>query len=226
MSVRTILALLAGALTMLAAGPAANANPAGWAATAGISPSGGHLLGNPQATIKIIEYVSYTCPHCAIFEAESAEQLKGTFIASGNVSIEVRHFLRDPMDMAAALLSNCAAPSQFFPLHEALMRDQPNLASPSQQQITQWQSIPTPVAMHAIAAQLNLFPLAAHYGVDRARADHCLADKALMQRIATQTEDAEKQGITGTPSFLLNSAVLIGTHSWDTLQAQLAARLP
>jgi hypothetical protein len=49
------------------------------------------LLGNPRnAPVKLVEYISYTCPHCAHFEAESDAQLRIGFIATGKGSIEVR----------------------------------------------------------------------------------------------------------------------------------------
>jgi hypothetical protein len=58
-------------------------------------------MGNPQAR-RLVEYMSYTCPHCAHFEAESALALRNGPIASGKGSFEVRHLLRDPIDATIA----------------------------------------------------------------------------------------------------------------------------
>jgi protein-disulfide isomerase len=55
--------------------------------------------------------------------------------------------------------------------------------------------------------------------------DRCLADDALARRIAAQTVEGDKAGVTGTPSFMLNSDLLIGTFNWATLRTHLDARL-
>ena len=38
---------------------------------------GAHRIGNPEAKVQLVEFISYTCPHCAEFarEGESALQL-------------------------------------------------------------------------------------------------------------------------------------------------------
>ncbi len=50
--------------------------------------------------MKLIEYGSYTCPHCAVFAKESEAELKGKMIRSGGLSLEYRHLIRDPADLA------------------------------------------------------------------------------------------------------------------------------
>jgi protein-disulfide isomerase len=47
----------------------------------------------------------------------------------------------------------------------------------------------------------------------------------MAQKLAAQTSEAARLGIDGTPSFLLNGALLAGTHDWATLKAQLDTRL-
>ena len=74
------------AATALVAGSAAGQpakkaapRPAGglnWAVTGSATPEGHHVLGNPAAKLRLIEFVSYTCPHCSHFETESEGQLK------------------------------------------------------------------------------------------------------------------------------------------------------
>jgi protein-disulfide isomerase len=55
--------------------------------------------------------------------------------------------------------------------------------------------------------------------------ERCLADPVMAQKLAAQTSEAARLGIDGTPSFLLNGALLAGTHDWATLKAQLDTRL-
>jgi protein-disulfide isomerase len=47
----------------------------------------------------------------------------------------------------------------------------------------------------------------------------------MAKKLADQTAEAERLGVEGTPSFLLNGALLAGTHDWTSLKAQLDARM-
>ena len=52
--------------------------PAGqaWSDVAAVTPEGGIVQGNPNAPIKLVEYASHTCSHCAEFSEQSAEPLR------------------------------------------------------------------------------------------------------------------------------------------------------
>ena len=231
----TTIALFVAALALVGARPAARhpsqSQQATGATTVTIDPNGGHVLGNPHARIKLVEYMSYTCPHCAAFQTEGVVPLRAAFVSKGLVSLEVRHFLRDPVDLAAALISNCATPAQFFPLHEALLRAQPgwfpimDKISTDTAMRARWEAGDNGARMRAIASDLHLYELAAAHGVPRANADRCLGDTALMHRITAETEAADKAGVNGTPSFTLDGMLLAGTYTWQTLEPQLQARL-
>ncbi len=94
------------------------APPAGkaWAEVVTKTPEGGYRMGNPEAPIKLIEYGSLTCSHCAEFAHEAMAELRDSFVASGRVSFEMRNFVRDGIfaarglskDQAAACLANPA----------------------------------------------------------------------------------------------------------------------
>ena len=93
--IRKITATVAAAAAVLmlsGAGPAkkAPARPSGslnWAVTSAATPEGHHLLGNPAAKLRVVEFVSYTCPHCSHFETESEGQLKIGMIAPGKGAV-------------------------------------------------------------------------------------------------------------------------------------------
>ncbi|MET0251779.1 MAG: thioredoxin domain-containing protein, partial [Novosphingobium sp.] len=101
-----------------------------WNTTVTVTPAGTHVLGNPQARVKLVEHISYTCPHCAHFEQQADAPLRLTFIASGTGSIEVRHYVRDPVDMTVTLLTNCGPPAKFFLNHTAFLRSQAKWIAP------------------------------------------------------------------------------------------------
>ena len=234
---KPIAALLAAALLIT---PALNAAPpkkpavaqgtgGNWGAMVQLTPAGTHVVGNPAAKVKLIEYVSYTCPHCAHFETESASGLQLFFVNSGKGSIEIRNFLRDPADLAVALLTNCVAPRRFFVVHSAFMRQQKQWLSRAegltQAQLKRWYEGPQPARMRAIAGDLGLYQVAQGLGIDRTAADRCLTNEALSKRLTDLTVAADKQGVDSTPTFAINGTVLIGTHDWSTLEPQLKVRM-
>lgn len=189
-----------------------------------------YILGNPAAPVKLVAYISYTCPHCAHFEAESDVQLRVGMIAPGKGSLEVRPFLRNPIDLVATLLAECGPPSRFFGNHALLLRSQEDwlsgVASLTDAQKARWNSPDFATRTRAIAGDLGLYALMEKRGYDRATLDRCLADKALADRLAQHTKDAtDRDFVQGTPAFLLDGVPLAGTATWDALKPQLEARL-
>ena len=223
-------ALCGAALLTAASKPAPAPAKTDWNSKVVRTPLDSHLLGNPDAPVKLVEYISYTCPHCAHFEAESDAQLRIGFIAPGKGSIEVRSFVRDPIDLTVALLTHCGPASKFFSNHSAFLRHQTTwmapLASLTEAQKARWSNPDFAARTRAIASDLGLYSLMEARGYDRPAIDRCLGDKALAERLAQHTKDAtEKDFVTGTPSFVLNGLPLSGTYSWAALKPQVEARL-
>ena len=218
------LVLLIAAAFLGAASPAPKSSAAN--APVSVTPAGSHLIGNPQAPVRLVEYISYTCSHCAAFDAEGALPLQTGYLATGKVLLEVRHWPRDPIDLAAAALAGCGDPAGFPALHHALMQAQPKLVSASVDQVRHWMTLDASAASHEIAGVMNLYAIGAKYGVDRAHADRCFADTAYLRRIAAQGQDGSKLGVKGTPAFFINGLLIYDTVTWGLLQPQLAARLP
>ncbi len=226
-----LICLPAIALLALAPTPAPTPNRTArgdWNNRVTLTPGGGHLLGNPAATVKLTEYASYTCSHCAEFEIQANGALRVGYISGGRMAYEVRHYVRDPVDMTVALLANCGASNRFFLNHAAFMRSQSTWlrpvanASPATQ--ARWASGTMAVRRRNIASDLHLFEIAATRGYDRTTAERCLADEAMATRLAAQTEEGNRIQITGTPSFLINQSLLLATYDWPTLRPQLDAR--
>nr|WP_221214504.1 thioredoxin domain-containing protein [Novosphingobium hassiacum] len=225
------MALAFGALVTLtgAQKPAKPVQRANWVAAGSVTPEGYHVLGNPAAELRLVEFVSYTCPHCSHFETQSEAQLKIGMVAPGKGAIEVRNFVRDPIDMTVALLTNCVPANRFFPLHTAFMRSQSTwiatATNSTEAQRQRWSTGPLAARTRAIASDFKFYDFMAARGMTRTTMDRCLANEALAKKLAAQTEEAqEKYFVTGTPSFMIDGALLAGTHDWAGLKPQLEAR--
>lgn len=221
-----ILAIAAIATLTIGAAPASKQN---WNQTTTVTPAGHHMLGNPDADVKLVEFVSYTCPHCAHFEEQADSAMRVTYVAQGRLSVEVRNFLRDPVDLTAALLTNCGPASKFFANHSAFMHSQDKwigtLANAGPTQKQRWSAGSFAQRTKAIATDFGFYEIMKNRGYERPAIDKCLADEAKAQKLAAGTDEAEKAGVQGTPSFMLGGTLLAGTHNWAALYPQIQARM-
>lgn len=224
------LALIAGA-AFAATKPAPTKPTArNWNATMALTPQGTHLLGNPAAKVKLTQFISYTCSHCAHFEAQADAPLKLSFVASGRGSIEVRNFVRDPVDLTVALLTNCGPTAKFFGNHALFLRLQDKwiapLANPSPAQQARWSGGSFAQRTRAIARDFGFYAIMQSRGYTAPQIDKCLADEPLARRLAASTDEAQTRlFVSGTPMFAIDGVVLAGTHTWDALRPQLDARM-
>ncbi|HEX7753502.1 MAG TPA: thioredoxin domain-containing protein [Novosphingobium sp.] len=205
------------------------APPAGkaWADMIAKTPEGGYRMGNPDAPIKLVEYGSLTCSHCAEFAEKSAVPLRDTFVASGRVSFEFRNFVRDPLDLMTAQIIRCGAPESFFALTDQAMANQPALFQKVQAAgdaaFKAAAEQPADKRGLAIAQLAGLTEFFASRGIAQDQVKTCLANAAEAEAIAKRTqEDGEKFAITGTPTFLLNGAKIEG-NTWEEIKAKLEA---
>ena len=222
-SLRAALALGAAALVM---GQSANWN----AAIA--ETDGGHRVGNPEAEVRLMAFESYTCNHCGNFEKEAEGALRIAYIHPGNITLEVRHIIRDPIDLTVVMLANCGPADKFFDNHRAFMLSQDGWLtdaqekSQSQATINRWSNSDRAAGRRAIAQDLELYTILTNRGYSRTDLDRCLNDNAAAAEFARQTvEDGERFGVNATPSFSINGELLDGVHSWGQLQPQLDEQL-
>ena len=200
-----------------------------WTATIHVASDGAHVLGNPDAPIKVAEYVSYTCPHCAHFQMQSEAVMRLAYVQPGKVSVKVEHLVRDPIDLAAALLTNCGDPARFFVRHNDFLGSQetwaPKAQAASAGQRQRWGSGSLAQRMQAIAADFDFYSIVERRGIGRAEADRCLADQAMVDKLMQQRQAAIASGINATPSFTINGTVLDNTHDWAGLDAAIKQHL-
>lgn len=187
--------------------------------------SGATLTGNPAAKVKLVEYLSYTCSHCAHFVAESKAPLHDDLVRRGQVRIEFRHAVRDPLDMAAALLARCSGPARFGGASQAIFAAQ---ESWFEQGRTWWQanadsikSQPQLAQLKAAANGSGLSALMQKRGMSAAAIDRCFAAPGDMDKLTAMAKTAWET-IKGTPSFTVNGQAVAGSE-WASLQPALRA---
>jgi protein-disulfide isomerase len=219
-SVLRLLALFFGAVLLTAATPVRD-----WTTVTRLLPNGAHVTGNPAAPLKLVEYGSYTCSHCADFAVESRAVLHDRMIRSGKVSLEYRHLIRDRLDLGAAVLARCAGPARFDGASHAIFTAQETWIK----RVVDWQAAHPEATQQPPLDQLRALVAAAGFdtmmkarGLSQARIDACLANKAEIDRIVKMTADAPPE-VQSTPFFFLNGAAQ-PPLKWATLEPILRAK--
>lgn len=197
-----------------------------WRRVARVTPADTVVIGNPAARVKLIEYLSFTCPHCAAFAKEATPILKDQMIRSGQVSLEYRPTLRDQLDLGAAIIARCAGPAKYAAAEEAIFarqdvwlplgfnfleREMPRFASEK------------PIERIRIAAQsIGLYDIAHDQGLTDPQIAACFANPKLVNAVLKVGDEAQKI-IRATPSFFANGADT-NVHDWAALEPLLRAQ--
>ncbi len=202
------------------------AAPAGkeWSEVVSKTDEGGFRMGNPDAPIKLVEYGSLSCPHCAKFSLEGFQTLTKDFVGSGRVSYEYRSFAIHPIDIPMTMLVRCGAPESAFALIEQIYVGQPDLmakATQNEQKAQAAYQLPDKQRFVSVADAYGLTAFFSQRGIAVDQANACLGKIETATEIAKQSQDqGEEFKIEGTPTFLINGAKIEG-NTWDVIKAQL-----
>lgn len=203
------------------------AAPAGkkWSEMVATTPEGGFVMGNPDAPVKLLEFGSFTCPHCREFGEASATD-RVAMVDTGKLSFEYRPFVRDPLDMTMALIARCNGPEAFFPLSEQMFAAQNEILTKAQglgdTLLAGAANKPLGERFAALAGPLGLIDFAKQRGLPEAKAKQCLSDIATVEKLVKQVQtDTEKFKLQGTPTLILNGTEIEGGANWETTRAKL-----
>ncbi|NVO57649.1 DsbA family protein [Rhodobacteraceae bacterium B1Z28] len=147
------------------------------------------VQGAEDAPVEIIEYASYTCPHCANFHTGAYKQLKKDFIDTGKVKFTYREVYFDRYGLWASMVARCAGPEKFFGITDLIYQGQ-----------SEWSRAGGP---NEIVDELRKIGRLA--GIENDQLEACLQDGTRAQTlVAWYQENAERDGIEATPSFIVN----------------------
>jgi len=146
-------------------------------------------LGNPEADVTVIEYASFTCPHCRTFHEGAFKQLKADYIDTGRIRYIYREVYFDRLGLWAGLLARCAGPERYFGMTEMVYATQAD-----------WIGNGDPATVAG-----NLRRMGRTAGLTDDQVDACLQDGDMARAmVAVYQENAEADGIESTPSFVIN----------------------
>jgi protein-disulfide isomerase len=187
--------------------------------------SSDHILGNPNASIKIVEYSDSSCPACKMFNPVM-EQIMNTYGPSGNVAWVYRYFPIDKpgsrpdgdilhvnagheaqaLECAASLGGN----DKFWAFEKRLYEITPSVTSE------------TPNGLD----QKQLPEIAKFAGIDAVAFNDCLSSGRFKDKVEADYTDGIKAGLVGTPYSIIitpsgSKIPLNGAQSYTILKSAI-----
>ena len=166
-------------------------------------------LGAADAPVTMIEYASFTCPHCAAFHDDQFQKLKAEYIDTGKVRFVYREVYFDRFGLWASMVARCGGEMRFFGIADMLFERQ-----------QEWIAGGDPAAIAE-----NLRKIGRTAGMDDATLDACLTDEAQAKAlVAWYQANAETDGVESTPTLIIDGE----KHSnmaYDELKALIETAL-
>ncbi|MBO9576886.1 MAG: thioredoxin domain-containing protein [Sphingobium sp.] len=196
-----------------------------WTDKVDTTPDGGVRMGNPDAPVKLVEYGSLSCPHCAKLAQEGAAKIE-EYVASGRISYEYRSTIIHPQDVPLTLLARCNGTATFFPLVDQIYANFDAMSAPLGDEAVQKAANaalqgPPQQRMSGLADALKYTEFFAQRGLPVEKAHACLADGAKVKELSDLSTKYGNEGITGTPTLFINGAK-VDTTEWAVLNRALA----
>ena len=163
------------------------------------------VLGDPNAPVTVIEYASFTCPHCASFHLNVWDKFKENYIDTGKVKFIMREVYFDKYGLWASMTARCAGPEGFYAMTDVYLKTQ-NVWTRS------------PDRAHAIRQ------IGRRAGVSDERLNACLSDRDYAKALLDDyKKNAKADDVRSTPSFVINGQKANGDMSYDAFVALIDA---
>ena len=166
-------------------------------------------LGSPDAKVKITEYASFTCSHCANFHETVFKSLKADYIDTGKVEFTYREVYFDRYGLWAAMVARCGGEMRYFGISDILFETQ-----------SEW-----PASQDPTVVVENLKKIGRTAGMDDATLDACMKDGAMAEAMVARFEaNMKADGVEGTPTLFING-VKHSNMGYPELKAIIDAEL-
>lgn len=164
------------------------------------------VQGDLNAPVKLIEYASFTCPHCANFHVNAYQDLKRDYIETGKANLELREVYFDKQGLWGGMLARCGGEAKYFGFVDLLFRKQKEWA-------------------RAEDVPAELMKIGRLGGLTPEEMDACLQNnnfaRALVEKYQGYRDDPL---LEGTPTLILDGAKLDHTSS-AAIAAAIDAKL-
>ena len=174
----------------------------------GMAPDAAVTLGSEDAPVTLIEYASFTCPHCANFHQNILPGIKADYVDTGRVRFEYREVFFDRYGLWAAMIARCGGEARYMPIADMIYARQREWASGEPAEVAE-----------------NLMRIGMSAGLSREDVEACLQDAEQAQGMVELWEARrEEDGVNSTPNLVIGGENLGALPEAD-LRAALDAAL-
>lgn len=170
---------------------------------------GDMTIGAAGARVRLVEYASLTCGHCAAFHASAFPQLKAAYIDTGRIAFTLREFPTPPAPVAFAMfqVARCGgadAATYFERVGELFGQQRAILSTGSNAGVRD-----------------ALLAIGRGWGLADAEMLAAMQDEAGVARVEAMVAEGHARGVDRTPSFVLNDRLLAVAATFEGLSAEL-----
>lgn len=167
------------------------------------------VLGSADAPVTLIEYASYTCPHCADFHERVFVNLKRDYIDTGKVKFILREVYFDKFGLWGGQIAQCAGDMKYYGIADMLYSEQKKWIGDGKE---------------ATIAE-NLRKIGLRAGLSKEQIETCLNDTARAERmVVTFQKHMQDDQIEGTPTMVIDGQKY-DNMAYDDLKKILDAKL-
>jgi protein-disulfide isomerase len=164
-------------------------------------------VGKDSAPIKMKEFASLTCAHCAKFHNEVYPLIKENYIDSGKIYFTYKDFPLDKYALKASVIARCSGNKRFFSFLKVLYKKQKD-----------WTRTQDPFK--------SLLKIAKLGGLKNDEIKVCVGNKSIEDGILKERLDSSKKfDIKSTPTIYLNGKKYNGDLTFEALKLKLDSLL-
>ena len=165
-------------------------------------------MGDANAKVLVAEYASVGCPHCAAFNNDVFPAFKAKYIDTGKVHYVFHEMLVGQgaeLSMAAAgfLMARCAGKDKYFPVIDEIFHAQKSMFDSGD-------------------LRGGLLRIAQSTGMTEAQFSSCIGDQTALKALNARVDNAGKDGINSTPTFIINGVKIEGEQTMAQLDKAVA----
>lgn len=166
------------------------------------------VLGSPDAPVTIIEYSEYLCGYCQRFALETLPRIEEEYIATGKVKFIFRDFpVHGQPAVVMAMVAECAAEQGKFWEMQSFLWERTDEWSRSEDLLA---------TVQGYADEL---------GIDTEQYTSCLQEGTVVDRVIEDYNIGVQDGVSGTPSFLINGTLTVGALPFEEFQRIIEEKL-
>lgn len=152
------------------------------------------IVGDPDAPVEMIEYLSVTCSHCARHHTNVWPEIKERWVVNGQLKVKFIFWPRGgPLDELISMVALCGPDERVYPVMDLILSRQ-----------GQW------LRGNAQEALNNVAGLVRRAGISRAEFDTCVRTPELLANIRTMFQSGLDEGVNGTPYFIIGGETFSG----------------